>query len=122
MPSSMSTREVLLVHKETLGIPPVPIADAASDRVRFWGSSEGRDGYDTVEHLAQLPWCNGRVAIAGNSWLAISQWFIAAEKPPHLACILPLEGASDMYREQHCRGGVPNVAFSSLVTDILSGK
>lgn len=53
----------------------------------------------------------------GNSWLATSQWFIAAERPPHLACILPLEGLSDVYRETLCRGGVPYLPFWSFLRD-----
>ncbi|KAJ5711468.1 hypothetical protein N7488_005624 [Penicillium malachiteum] len=79
--------------------------------IRFWGTSEGRDGYDAIEHIAQLPWCNGKTSLCGNSWLAVAQWFIAAERPPHLSCIAPLEGASDIYREIICRGGVPCKPF-----------
>ena len=30
--------------------------------------------------------------MTGNSWLAVSQWFAAAEQPPHLACIAPWDG------------------------------
>lgn len=51
----------------------------------------------------------------GNSWLAMAQWFIAAEQPPHLACIAPLEGATDFYRETLCRGGVPYKPFWKLL-------
>jgi predicted acyl esterase len=49
--------------------------------------------------------------MVGNSWLAVVQWFIAAERPPHLTCIAPLEGLSDLYREAICRGGVPCKPF-----------
>ncbi|KAE8386322.1 Alpha/Beta hydrolase protein [Aspergillus alliaceus] len=49
--------------------------------MRFWGSGDGQDGYDAIEEIAKLPWCNGKVALVGNSWLAISQWSIAAERP-----------------------------------------
>jgi predicted acyl esterase len=31
------------------------------------------DGYDTIEFLAKQSWCNEKVDMAGNSWLAISQ-------------------------------------------------
>ncbi|OCT50235.1 hypothetical protein CLCR_06772 [Cladophialophora carrionii] len=85
---------------------------------KWHGAAEGRDGYDAVEHVSQLTWCNGRVALVGNSWLASCQWFIAAERPPHLACMLPLEGLSDVYRETLCRGGVPYLPF----WDELSGR
>jgi len=60
--------------------------------------------------------------MAGNSWLGISQWFIAAEAPPHLKCIAPLEGASDIYREMAVRGGVPNHAYTASIQTKLYGK
>ncbi|KAK0761625.1 hypothetical protein N5P37_006578 [Trichoderma harzianum] len=72
---------------------------------------EGHDGYDTIEHVARLPWCSGKIAMVGNSWLAMAQWHIAAQNPPHLTCFAPLEGCSDFYRESLCRGGVPYLPF-----------
>jgi predicted acyl esterase len=74
---------------------------------RWQGEQDGKDGYDAIEHIAQLPWCTGKIGTAGNSWLAMCQWFIAAEKPPHLAAIAPWEGAADFYRDTLARGGVP---------------
>ncbi|OAL55717.1 alpha/beta-hydrolase [Pyrenochaeta sp. DS3sAY3a] len=70
------------------------------------GSQEAEDGYDTIEALARMPWCSGKVGMAGNSHLAIAQWFIAATQPPHLAAIAPWEGCGDLYREQFSRGGI----------------
>lgn len=35
---------------------------------------EGQDGADVVEWIAQQPWSNGSVGMAGNSWLAACQW------------------------------------------------
>ncbi|KAH7072083.1 Alpha/Beta hydrolase protein [Paraphoma chrysanthemicola] len=97
-------------------------AFASEGNSKFWGTAEGRDGHDVVEHIAQLPWCNGKLALVGNSWLAVTQWFIAAERPPHLTCIMPLEGCSDAYRENLCRGGVPNVPFFGFVGSLLFGQ
>ncbi|KUJ10501.1 alpha/beta-hydrolase [Mollisia scopiformis] len=90
--------------------------------LRWWGTAEGRDGYDAIEEVAKLPWCNGKVAMAGNSWLAMVQWFVAAEQPPHLVCIAPLEGSGDPYREDCFRGGVPRFAFSTIVGGMLQGR
>lgn len=90
---------------------------------RWWGPREGKDGYDAIEQIAHFPWCNEKVAMAGNSWLAIAQWFIAAESPPHLACIAPLEGLSDAYRDTLCRGGVPYTPFWTFLSrECLFGK
>lgn len=74
-----------------------------------------------TEEIARLPWCNGSVAFVGNSWLGIAQWFIAAERPPHLKCIAPLEGAADFYRDIACRGGIPQMAFWDFVSDSING-
>ncbi|KAJ5620590.1 Alpha/Beta hydrolase protein [Penicillium lagena] len=89
--------------------------------MRFWGSGDGKDGYDAIEGIAGLPWCSGKVML-GNSWLAISQWFIAAERPPHLACIAPLEGVSDPLREQCRRGGIPEMQFGRALAGLLCGR
>lgn len=81
-----------------------------------FGIQDGQDGYDFIEWTAQQPWCNGKVAMAGSSALAISQWHIAAQQPPHLACIAPWEGMSDMYRESIYEGGIPSIAFTRFAT------
>ncbi|KAH8838284.1 hypothetical protein MCOR27_005775 [Pyricularia oryzae] len=90
--------------------------------IRWWGRGEGEDGHDLVEAIASQPWCSGRVAFAGNSWLAIAQWFIASQRPPHLTCIAPLEGTSDLHQEQLCRGGIPDVGFAGLIAHSLPGR
>jgi predicted acyl esterase len=81
-----------------------------------FGKQDGEDGYDFIEWVAAQPWCNGRVAMAGSSALAISQWHIAANQPPHLACIAPWEGMSDMYRESLYEGGIPCIMFTNFAT------
>lgn len=60
--------------------------------------------------------------MAGNSWLGMSQWYIAAETPPHLTCIAPLEGGGDVIREDLCRGGILNLGFMSTIQNTLRGK
>lgn len=66
---------------------------------------EGEDNYDIIEFIAQQDWCNGKVTMAGNSYLAMTQWFAGAEQPPHLACLAPWEGISDIYNNNIRRGG-----------------
>jgi predicted acyl esterase len=60
--------------------------------------------------------------MAGNSWLATTQWYIAAEQPPHLACMAPWEGLGDYYRESICRGGIPDHAFWDVLMDWFCGS
>ena len=56
---------------------------------------EADDGYDSVEWLAQQPWCNGRVGTMGASYKGWMQWALATRRPPSLrcmcACSIPLE-------------------------------
>jgi predicted acyl esterase len=85
--------------------------------ILFFGSDYGRDGRDIIEWTAQQSWCNGKVGMSGNSWLAISQWFTAAEQPEHLAAIAPWEGLYDCYREVATRGGVLMPEFVKFLTE-----
>ncbi|MEN4752932.1 CocE/NonD family hydrolase [Xanthomonas sp. WHRI 1810A] len=90
--------------------------------ISYWGRQLAEDGYDFIEWCAEQPWCSGKVGMAGNSWLAVSQWFIAAEKPPHLAAIAPWEGFSDHFRETGNRGGIPAPAFPEAIIQTFAGK
>ncbi|EHJ59902.1 CocE/NonD family hydrolase [Novosphingobium pentaromativorans] len=89
--------------------------------IRAWGRQEGRDGHDLVEWIAAQPWSNGKVGLTGTSWLAIVQWFIAAERPPHLAAIAPCEGWTDLYRCDVVRGGVPDAGFADHMFSMFAG-
>ncbi|KUL87572.1 hypothetical protein ZTR_04589 [Talaromyces verruculosus] len=86
-PAEWTARGYAIVNPDVRG------AYDSEGNIRWWCSDEGRDGYDVTEALAAMPWCNGSVAFVGNSWLAIAQWFIAAQRPPHLKCIAAFEGA-----------------------------
>lgn len=83
------------------------------------GQMDAQDGYDAIEHLAKLPYCNGKIGMAGNSHLAIIQYFIAALKPPSLAAIAPWDGLSDLYREQFVRGGVFTLSNFQLIATLI---
>ena len=88
----------------------------------IWGDTEAQDGADVIEWLAQCEWCNGKIGMAGNSMLAMMQWYIAAEQPPHLAAIAPWEGCSDILREFMCEGGIPAIGFNTFVYKDLGSE
>ncbi len=87
------------------------VIDSGGDSV-FWDRQEGRDCYDVIEWLAEQAWCDGKIGMSGTSYLAVSQWFTAAEQPPHLVAINPWEGVSDVYRDLVTRGGMPDTGFA----------
>ena len=82
---------------------------------RGTGASEGRyrfmvderaDGYDSVEWIAAQPWCDGRVAMDGHSYLGMTQLAAAAARPPHLAAIMPQVPSARFFRESPYFGGI----------------
>ncbi len=89
-----------------------------TDTSASWEQQERRDGHDVIEAIAKKEWCNGNVALAGNSHLAICQWFIAAEAPPSLKCIAPWEACSDLFREQFVRGGIWDYGLFGFIEEL----
>ena len=75
---------------------------------------DAEDYYDLIEWSASQPWCTGRVGLMGVSYLAMSQWQVAALKPPHLRAIVPWEGVTDLYREFALHGGIPETKFNRI--------
>ena len=58
-------------------------------------ANEGPDGYDTVEWIASLPYCDGRVGTFGTSYSAWVQSALAIERPPHLRAMWINQGGSN---------------------------
>lgn len=58
-------------------------------------ANEGPDGYDTVEWLADLPFCDGNVGTFGTSYSAWLQSALALERPPHLRAMWINQGGSN---------------------------
>ena len=97
------------------------VAGSGGDSV-VWDRQEGQDCHDLIEWLAEQDWCTGKVAMSGTSYLAVSQWFTAAEQPPHLTAINPWEGVSDVYRDLVMRGGMPDLGFADMLQHKYAGK
>jgi predicted acyl esterase len=72
---------------------------------------EFRDFHDAIEWAAVQPWSSGKVGLLGISYYAAGQWMIAAERPPHLAAILPWQGTYDFYRDRTRQGGILGSGF-----------
>lgn len=57
------------------------------------GAHDATDGYDTVEWFAKQPWCDGKVAMWGGSYMGFDQWATVKELPSHLVTIVPASAA-----------------------------
>jgi uncharacterized protein len=73
--------------------------------------AEFRDFHDAIEWAGTQPWSNGKVGLLGISYYAAGQWMIAAERPPHLAAMLPWQGTYDFYRDRTRQGGILGSGF-----------
>ena len=75
-------------------------------------AQETRDFYECIEWGGVQDWSNGKVGLLGVSYYAIKQWQVASLQPPHLAAIIPWEGACDFYRDGGCHGGIFSNTFT----------
>lgn len=103
-----------------INVDPRGVGNSEGDICMF-GTQDARDGYDCIEWLAEQHWCSGKIGLSGNSAVAMSQWRIAAECPPHLTCIAPWEGTGDIYRESIYEGGIPALTFNEFIVSQASG-
>src|SRR6201995_3362483 len=91
---------------------------------RGGGHSEGRgdllpdqeadDIAEVIAWAAEQPWSAGRVGMLGVSYLALSQYKVAALDPPALKAICPWEGFTDAYRDFFTPGGVVENGFARV--------
>ena len=82
--------------------------------------NEGADGFDSVEWVAAQPWCDGKVAMAGRSYSAATQWLAAAARPPHLAAIFPVVTGSDYYDGWIYQGGAFQLGFNLFWVQLMT--
>ncbi len=80
---------------------------------------QGKCYYEAIEWVAKRPWCSGKVGLNGVSFLAISQFHVAACQayggpPPSLCCISPWEGLTDPYRDIFAFGGLSDNGFPTF--------
>src|SRR5436190_7482806 len=89
--------------------------------VRGTGSSEGdwdsfgiaeqRDSYDLARWSVSRRWSSGKLVLYGPSYMAINQFFTAAQHPPGLRAIFPIVPAEDVYHDVTWHGGQIDSGF-----------
>jgi hypothetical protein len=74
-------------------------------------AQEAPDGYDTIEWVAQQPWCNGKVGTLGLSYAGWTQLTAAALAPPHLAAMWVDEAGANAYTSTVRHNGAFEMRF-----------
>ena len=59
--------------------------------------NDGVDGFDTQEWIGAQEWSNGKVGMAGGSYVALVQWQSAVHRSRHLTCMVPRVIATDFF-------------------------
>ena len=78
----------------------------------YFEALQSLDGYDVIETVARQPWVlHHKVGMMGVSYGGISQLFVAATDPPHLAAITPLSVIDDSATTLY-PGGILNTGFT----------
>lgn len=86
-------------------------AGRSPGRMDLLSPREVTDYARAIEWAGTRPWCSGRVGLAGVSYYAMNQWLVAAQRPPHLAAVVPWEGSADHYRDMTHHGGIFSSGF-----------
>ena len=66
---------------------------------------DGRDGYDTQEWIGGQEWSNGRIGMAGSSYLGSVQWHSAPHRSQFLTALAPRVICCDFYKGLFHPGG-----------------
>lgn len=73
---------------------------------------EGLDGADTLAWLKAQPWCNGRIGMLGDSYLAAVQFYVAPHAGPELVVLNPRFMAADPWRCGYYRDGTMSLGLT----------
>jgi putative CocE/NonD family hydrolase len=73
--------------------------------------SERADGEDALAWLVEQAWCDGSIAMVGDSYHGATQWMLAAARPAALRAISPGFTSSSYYDGWMYRGGAFQLGF-----------
>ena len=89
-------------------------AGRSDGRGDLLSDQEADDIAQVIAWAATQPWSTGRVGMLGVSYLALSQYKVAALNPPALKAICPWEGFTDAYRDLFTTGGIVEDGFARV--------
>lgn len=86
-----------------------------------FSARENKDAGAIVGWAHRQDWSNGKVGMAGASYMGISQLMAAGHHPPGLKAIFPQVPGADVYRDIVASGGQIDVGFMPLWLGLVSG-
>jgi hypothetical protein len=91
------------------------------------GVGDEWDHYDTIEWIAQQPWCDGNVGMVGISAFAAEQWKAAAQGHAALRAIFPFDaggcyGGLEGFRDQHPGGVIQTMPYHIGLFNSIHGS
>jgi predicted acyl esterase len=115
-PSNPDGRQPASAIAQLLGFATVGVnlrgSGCSGGAFDYFETLQSLDGYDVIETVAAQPWvAHGMVGMVGISYPGVSQLFVAATRPPHLAAITPLSVIDDTYQTLY-PGGILNDGFA----------
>ncbi len=81
-----------------------------------FGNEWAEDGVHVLDWIADQPWSDGNVAMAGVSYPAIVALVTAVEQPEHLRAVIANVPVIDLYPDVAYPGGIFNQTFASAWT------
>lgn len=81
-----------------------------------FGEVWATDGVEVIDWIAQQPFSDGNVAMAGVSYPAIMSLATAVQQPEHLKAIMATVPLTDLYRDVAYPGGAFNQTFAYVWT------
>lgn len=82
---------------------------------------DGKDGFDTMQWIAQQPWSDGRIGTVGNSYAAWNQWATAVLNPPNLKTMISVVALPDPVLNVPYQGGELVLTMAEWVA-LIEGK
>ncbi|RDI54055.1 CocE/NonD family hydrolase [Nocardia mexicana] len=72
---------------------------------QFFQSRETQDTVELIDWASKQPWSDGNIGMNGISYSGINQYMAAAQNPPALKAIFPVEGSTDKIGDVAAPGG-----------------
>ncbi|MGI9315884.1 MAG: CocE/NonD family hydrolase [bacterium] len=85
----------------------------ASEGVMNRFFDDPQDGYDTLTWISQQPWSNGKIAMYGKSYWAVTQWLLAPEQHPNLKAIIPQNAPPEAWPQGYRSNGALSLAMAA---------